>query len=128
MDSYGDVLRRSLGASELSIVPPIVLEVAVLNNPSTEMEEGEICGDSQCFDVGEVCGLNAEELTAASGALEVENTLSMVEYREDRFPLDSHEQQCMALLQSIEVERLKHKSTLKMKQPAVSVRKGACEL
>jgi hypothetical protein len=44
------------------------------------------------------------------------------------FPLDSHEQQCMALLQSIEAERLKYKSSVKMKQSAVSVRKGAREL
>jgi hypothetical protein len=44
------------------------------------------------------------------------------------FPLDTHEQQCMALLQSIEAERFKYKSSVKMKQPAVSVRKGAREL
>ena len=44
------------------------------------------------------------------------------------FPLDTHEQQCMALLQSIEAERFKYKSSVKMKQPAVSVRKGTREL
>jgi hypothetical protein len=44
------------------------------------------------------------------------------------FPLDSHEQQCMALLQSIEAERLKYKSSGKMKHSTVSVRKGAREL
>ena len=44
------------------------------------------------------------------------------------FPLDTHEQQCMALLQSIEAERLKYKSSGKMKQFGVSVRKGAWEL
>ncbi len=44
------------------------------------------------------------------------------------FPLDTHEQQCMALLQSIEAERLKFKNSGKMKQSGVSIRKGSREL
>lgn len=44
------------------------------------------------------------------------------------FPLDTHEEQCMALLQSIEAERIKYKNSGKMKQSGASVKKGAREL
>ncbi|GMY10100.1 two pore calcium channel protein 1A-like isoform X6 [Fagus crenata] len=38
--------RRPLEDSEPSIVPPVALEVTALNNPGTDMEEGEVDGDS----------------------------------------------------------------------------------
>ncbi len=44
------------------------------------------------------------------------------------FPTGSHKQQCLDLLQRIEAERFKHKSSNRMKQSAGSVRKGSREL
>jgi hypothetical protein len=44
------------------------------------------------------------------------------------FPMDTHEQECLALLQCIEVDRFKFKSSTKVKQAVGSVRKGAREL
>jgi hypothetical protein len=44
------------------------------------------------------------------------------------FPMDTHEQECLALLQRIEADRFKYKSSTKVKQAAGSVRKGAREL
>lgn len=94
-----------MGASKLSIVPPMVLKGSVLHNLSANVEEGEINGDSQCSDDGEVSVLQAEgvrvdlakeeidlglpvtvgspitasddvlQLIEALGALDVENTL-----------------------------------------------------
>jgi hypothetical protein len=211
LDSSDEAPRRLLEDSELSIIPPMALEVTVFKNPGTDMEEGGIIGDS-CSDDGEGSDLDAEEVRVdladsekelslplkvssplfmisnealqvieVSGAVDVENMLSVVNYSEAGecssplrcsplaminptefptsvdmldanvsasqevfsqwvkkhyrgfcklvgFPLDTHEQQCMALLQSIEAKRLKYKSSGKMKQSGVSVRKGAREL
>ena len=44
------------------------------------------------------------------------------------FPMDTHEQQCLDLLQCIEADRFKYKSTTRMKQSVGSVRKGSREL
>lgn len=186
-DSSDEASRSSLGASELSFVPPVNFEVTVVNNPGTEMEEGELGGDL-CSDNEDASDIEAEEVRVdlddsaielglpltvgflvltfsdealqvieTSGALEEENLLSVVNHYEARecssplscsplamiipiefpnsvdvldanaskeeisqwvkkhyrgfcklvgFPLDSHEQQCMALLRSIEAERL----------------------
>ncbi len=114
--SAGDDRRSSSRASEFSIVPPMVLEVSVPQNPSIDVEEGEICGESQCSDDGEVSILEAEEvrvdlavvefdlglpamvgspITASAddlqlmvvpGALEVESTLPVVEYYDVSVP------------------------------------------
>jgi hypothetical protein len=202
---------RPLEDSELSIVPPVALEVTALNNFGTDMEEGEVSGDSNSddeegsdLDANEVrvdladseteLGLpltvssllfkfsdEALQVIEAAKALDVENTLAVVNYCETGecssplscsplaminpielptsvavldatvsasqevfsqwvkkhyrgfcklvgFPLDTHEQHCMALLQSIEAERLKFKNSGKMKQSGVSIRKGSREL
>ena len=42
--------------------------------------------------------------------------------------MDTHQQECMALLQRIEVDRFKYKNSTKVKQSVGSVRKGAREL
>jgi hypothetical protein len=211
LDSSDEAPRRSLEDSEPSIVPSVALEVTIFNNPGADMEEGEIHGDSYSdeddasdLDVEEVrvdladsateldLPLTVEsplftifdeamQMIEASGAVDEENMLSVVNYCEAGecssplscsplaminptepptsvailgvganasqevfsqwvkkhyrgfyklvgFPLDSHEEQCMALLQSIEAERMKYKSSGKMKQSGVSVRKGAREL
>ena len=44
------------------------------------------------------------------------------------FPMDTHEQVCLDLLQRIEVDRFKYKISTRMKQSVGSVRKGAQEL
>jgi hypothetical protein len=44
------------------------------------------------------------------------------------FPMDTHEQECLDLLQRIEADRFKYKSSTKVKQAVGSVRKGAREL
>ncbi|GMY19274.1 hypothetical protein FCV25MIE_14513, partial [Fagus crenata] len=52
--------RRSLVASELSPVPPVNFEVTVVDNPGTEMEEGELGGDS-CSDNEDASDIEDEE-------------------------------------------------------------------
>ena len=42
--------------------------------------------------------------------------------------MDTHEQECLDLLQHIEADRFKYKSSTKVKQAVGSVRKGAREL
>ena len=42
--------------------------------------------------------------------------------------MDTHEQECLALLQRIEADRFKYKNSTKVKQTVGSVRKGAREL
>ena len=211
LDSSDEAPRRSLEDSEPSIVPSMALEVTIFNNLGANMEEGEIHRDScsdeddaSDLDVEEVrvdladsateLGLpltvesplftifdEAMQMIEASGAVDEENMLSVVNYCEAGecssplsysplaminptepptsvailgvganasqevfsqwvkkhyrgfcklvgFPLDSHKEQCMALLQSIEAKRMKYKSSRKMKQSRVSVRKGAREL
>jgi hypothetical protein len=44
------------------------------------------------------------------------------------FPIDSHEQQCLALLQRIEANRFQHRGPSKLKQKVGSARKGVREL
>uniref|UniRef100_A0A2N9IM18 Reverse transcriptase domain-containing protein n=1 Tax=Fagus sylvatica TaxID=28930 RepID=A0A2N9IM18_FAGSY len=44
------------------------------------------------------------------------------------FPMDTHEQECLALLQRIEVDRFKYKSCKTVKKSVGSVRKGTREL
>ena len=44
------------------------------------------------------------------------------------FPMDTHEQECLDILQRIEADRFKYKSSTKVKQSVGSVRKGAREL
>ena len=44
------------------------------------------------------------------------------------FPMDTYEQECLNLLQRIEADRFKYKSSTRVKQSVGSVRKGAREL